>query len=127
MSVRNAVSGILSQVKNSESIELRMLGQEMKIVGVSFEGRQSHIGNIDSRTKIKLVREPHNVYDPNKAAIAVVCEDSGVKLGYISRKYNVALSRLMDKGEKLTARIKRVITALGTDTNGVVIVVDKEK
>jgi hypothetical protein len=102
-----------------------MLGVEMKVVGVSFEGRQNHLDKIDSRTPVSLIREPNNPHD--KSAIAVVRNDNGVKLGYISRKFNVPLAKLLDKGTELKARIKRTVSAQHTDMSGLVIVIEKKE
>lgn len=124
-SLRDTVSNVLHQVRNSESFDTRMLGVEMKVVGVSFEGRQNHLDKIDSRTPISLSREPNNPYD--KSAIAVVRADNGVKLGYISKKYNTPLAKLLDKGTELKARIKRTVSALNTDMSGLIIVIDKKE
>lgn len=50
---------------------------------------------------LHLVREPDNSYDPR----AVRIDWNGEKLGYLPRMDNAAASQLLDRGERLTARI----------------------
>lgn len=54
---------------------------------------------------LALVREPENPYDPD--AIAVLLADR--KVGYIPRRHNAVLARLMDAGKRLCARVERVL------------------
>ena len=65
-----------------------------------------HVDNIETHLKkmkpgqrLTLLREPENPYD--KRAILVM--DEAFKLGYIPRKQNGILSRLMDAGKYLYA------------------------
>jgi hypothetical protein len=52
-----------------------------------------------------LVREPDNPYD----AKAIRVEWQGHKLGYVPRRENADIARLMDKGAILQARISRLV------------------
>ncbi|MBQ4479137.1 MAG: HIRAN domain-containing protein [Victivallales bacterium] len=55
---------------------------ELKVAGVTFEGRQEILkGMMGAPRLARLVREPDNKYDPN--AIAVVA--NGQKIGYIPK------------------------------------------
>jgi hypothetical protein len=54
---------------------------------------------------LTLVREPENPYDLS----AVRVDWSGHKLGYIPRTQNAAVARQMDRGNKLEARITKLI------------------
>jgi hypothetical protein len=56
---------------------------------------------------LELVREPQNAYD----ARAVRVEWRGVKLGYVPRRDNEAVARLLDRGNPLEARITRLSTS----------------
>ncbi len=67
---------------------------DTKIVGVTFEGRQSVCAGLFSGARLSLVREPYNAYDPN--AIAVLFENE--KCGYISKSLASKLAPLMDGG-----------------------------
>ena len=53
---------------------------------------------------LTLVREPDNGYD----RLAIRVEWHGTKLGYVPRRDNAALARLLDKGVVLHARIIRL-------------------
>jgi hypothetical protein len=50
---------------------------------------------------LKLVREPDNRYDANAVAVQV----RRYRIGYLPRAENTTISQLMDRGEKLSARI----------------------
>lgn len=54
---------------------------------------------------LTLVREPGNPYD----AKAVRVDWKGRKLGYVPRRENADIARLMDRGAKLEARISRLL------------------
>ena len=54
-----------------------------------------------------LLREPGNSWD--RLAIAVLWHNH--KLGYVPRRENMALARLMDHGTLLSARIVRLVQA----------------
>ncbi len=56
---------------------------------------------------LELVREPQNAYDPR----AVRVEWHGIKLGYVPRRDNEAVARLLDRGNRLEARITRLSTS----------------
>ncbi len=55
--------------------------------------------------RLALVREPDNPYDAN----AVRVEWTGRKLGYVPRTENAALAWAMDRGERVSARISRLM------------------
>ena len=59
--------------------------------------------------RLDLIREPDNPFDP----CAVRVEWRGRKLGYLPRAQNVAIARLLDRGEPLEVRIKAL--RLGPD------------
>ena len=50
------------------------------------------------------MRESENVYDPQ----AVRVEWRGVKLGYVPRRDNAAVARMLDNGIGMNARITRL-------------------
>ncbi len=55
--------------------------------------------------KIKLKREPDNVYDKYAIELFTV---KGEKIGYIPAKTNKIFARLMDGGKMLTAEVRTV-------------------
>jgi hypothetical protein len=54
--------------------------------------------------ELKLVREPQNPFDP--AAVAIYFRND--KLGYVPRGENDRLAGMLDRGERLSARIRRL-------------------
>jgi hypothetical protein len=72
-------------------------------------GFQYHVGKklwpqMQVGDALTLVREPDNPHD----ARAVRVEWRGHKLGYVPRRENADVARLMDGGQTLTARIARL-------------------
>ena len=55
--------------------------------------------------KLNLVRESINQYDPN--AVAVYFRND--KLGYLPRRENATIAQMLDRGERLDARIVRLL------------------
>lgn len=51
---------------------------------------------------LSLVREPQNRYDPR----AVRVDWHGQKLGYMPRRDNAAVAQLLDRGQRLSTRIR---------------------
>lgn len=54
--------------------------------------------------RLDLVREPGNPYDEQ----AVRVEWKGCKLGYVPRTENATVAQMLDRGERLTARIAQL-------------------
>ena len=70
-----------------------------KIVGVTFEGRQTMCVKLYEDAKLSLVRERNNPHDSN--AIGVLFE--GQKCGYISKDLTTELAPCIDEGIALEA------------------------
>jgi hypothetical protein len=66
---------------------------------------EDELDELDDSPVFDLVREPNNPYD--EFAIRVQTK-KGRKLGYIPRKQNEALARLMDAGRELYAELVSV-------------------
>jgi hypothetical protein len=82
------------------------MNNKTKVVGVTFEGRQKTIKDINVMVdKLIAEREPNNPYDPNAIAIYVIKPNGEKKsVGYIdSSKTGLAakLSAEIDAGKKL--------------------------
>ena len=58
--------------------------------------------HLNIEDKLDFFREPDNPYDPKAI---VIRNAQGVKIGYVPKADNVILSRLMDAGKLLFARI----------------------
>lgn len=52
--------------------------------------------------KLKFLREPDNVYDPQAIMVQTI---DGTKIAYVPRKDNVVFARLMDAGKVLFGKI----------------------
>ena len=65
-----------------------------------YEGREAWPG-LQVGDRLELLREPDNPYDAN----AVRVRWRGRMLGYVPRRDNAAVARLMDRGTALEARI----------------------
>lgn len=74
---------------------------KLKVVGVTFEGRQEIIKQLNKNDVITIRREPSNRFDIN--AIAVWSEKGQV--GYIGKDYATILAPMMDAGTKFEATI----------------------
>lgn len=83
---------------------------KLKVVGVTFEGRQEIIKQLNKSDIITLRREPTNKFDTN--AIAVWSEKGQV--GYIGKDYSSILAPMMDAGTQLEATIATVDEYKGT-------------
>jgi single-stranded-DNA-specific exonuclease len=70
-----------------------------KIVGVTFEGRQSVIAGLVPGYRLELSRRPENPFDPN--AIAVCYGD--LQLGFLRREIALRIAPKIDAGERYTA------------------------
>jgi single-stranded-DNA-specific exonuclease len=75
-----------------------------KIVGVSFEGRQSVIAGLAPGDRLELERRPENPFDAN--AIAVCYGD--LQLGFLRREIALRIAPLIDAGERYTAVVTDV-------------------
>jgi len=65
-----------------------------RVVGVTFEGRQSVIVRLTYGNKLYLVREPDNPHDSN--AIKVVWEKTGEQVGYINKNLAKDIAHIID-------------------------------
>ena len=74
---------------------------KLKVVGVTFEGRQEIIKQLDLSSTITIRREPTNKFDKN--AIMVMSEKG--QIGYIGKDYATILAPMMDGGTQFNADI----------------------
>ena len=73
-----------------------------KVAGVTFEGRQDIIKNLESGTPLVFERDPENKFDKN--AVKVLAE--GKHIGFLPRGSWVANE--MDQGVKFNASISQI-------------------
>lgn len=77
--------------------------EKTKVVGVTFEGRQGTIANINEMMdRLVAIREPDNPYDKNAIGVFVKKMNGTKKsVGYINRGLAAQLSPKIDEGKEL--------------------------
>ena len=95
-----------------------------KAVGVTFEGRQDVVSQLQAGDELLLERDYENDYDPNAVAIL---RENGDQLGYIRRQIAAHIAPLMDEGVGYSARVLDVTGGEDDRSFGVNIQVDREK
>jgi hypothetical protein len=81
---------------------------ETKVVGVTYEGRQKAIADMEENEKILLVREPDNPFDCNAIAVKRI---NGRCIGYLPREEAAGLAGKFDIYGKAVSG--KVIAILG--------------
>lgn len=94
-----------------------------KIVGVTFEERQTLLGQVREGDRLRLRREPANPHDPH--AIQVTMHDGRV-LGYLNAHLAGRLGPSVDAGARYTVIASRV-TGGGDRTLGLNIYLEKQE
>ena len=89
---------------HEKGAEHELLIQESSVAGFQYHDGESVWSRLSAGDSIELLREPANPYD--RRAVAVYWGES--KLGYVPRAANAACCQMLDRGERLTARIKRL-------------------
>lgn len=82
----------------------RVLIQELPVAGFQFHEGDYVWSSLRVGQTIKLAREPSNIHD----SLAVAVYSGGAQLGYVPRAENAVVARMMDRGERLEARIERL-------------------
>jgi hypothetical protein len=81
-----------------------ILLQDSPLAGFQYHAGRTLWPQMQVGDALTLVREPDNPHD----ARAVRVEWRGHKIGYVPRRENADVARLMDRGQALTARIVRL-------------------
>lgn len=85
-------------------VRRRVLIQESSVAGFQYHEGERLWRELREDDALTLAREPANPYDP----MAVRVDRQGQKLGYVPRVENTAVAQMLDRGERLTARIVRL-------------------
>ena len=85
-------------------VTAQMLVQSSPLAGFQYYAGKAMWDEMHEGDALTLVREPDNVYD----ARAVRVEWQGRKLGYVPRRDNTAVARMLDNGTAMNARITRL-------------------
>lgn len=93
------------QVNLAHAAAIRILVQSSPLAGFQYHAGGEHWSHLAVGDALQLLREPDNPHDDK----AVRVEWRGFKLGYLPRKENRAVAAAMDAGERVDARIARLI------------------
>lgn len=88
----------------SAETETHILLQDSPLAGFQYHQGKALWHEMKVGDRLDLIREPDNKYD----ARAVRVEWRGLKLGYVPRRENADISRLMDNGARIEAKITRL-------------------
>ena len=88
-------------------IDSAILIQDSPLAGFQFHAGKAVWKELRVGDELALVREPDNPHDPR----AVRVDWRGRKLGYVPRRENADVARLLDRGAPLAARISRLTTS----------------
>ena len=91
----------LSQPNSKKDIR-DVLIQTSPIAGFQYYQGELFWEELTAGDPFQLIRELDNSYDENAVAIY----RGGVKLGYLPRVENIAVARMMDKGQRIDALIE---------------------
>jgi hypothetical protein len=89
----------------AEQVSERILLQASPLAGFQYHAAKQVWDELREGDALALVREPDNAYDPR--AVKVLWH--GTMLGYVPRRDNEAVARLLDRGALLEARITRLV------------------
>ena len=84
---------------------VRAMGFYTKVVGVTYENRQSYIKDMKIGDDILLVRDYNNPHDKN--AIRVVNE-AGYQIGFLSKELALQLALSFEKGITYKAKVSNI-------------------
>jgi hypothetical protein len=99
-----AAAGVALAGRASATPRPRRLIQESPLAGFQYHTGERLWNELREGNALDLVREPGNPYDPRAVRVDWKTE----KLGYLPRIENTAVSQMLDRGERLTARIARL-------------------
>lgn len=88
----------------SAQVAAHILLQDSPLAGFQYHAGKALWPQMQVGDALSLVREPDNPHD----ARAVRVEWRGHKIGYVPRRENADVARLMDRGQVLEARIARL-------------------
>lgn len=96
--------GLICGYVHAAEVTAQILVQSSPLAGFQYYAGKANWNEIREGDALTLVREPDNPHD----ALAVRVDWQGVKLGYVPRRDNATLARLMDRGTQLNATIVRL-------------------
>jgi len=85
-------------------VTAHILLQDSPLAGFQYHAGKAVWPDLRVGDALTLAREPDNPHDPR----AVRVDWHGLKLGYVPRRDNADVARLLDNGQPLVARISRL-------------------
>lgn len=79
----------------------------IRVVGVTYEGRQAKIAGLLLSDPVRIVPEPDNPYDPNALAVHVAHEGKVEHVGYIPRDMAAEIAPIID-GEAFMCAVAEI-------------------
>lgn len=79
----------------------------VKVSGVTYEGRQEHLAKLEGNEPVRLVPEPTNAYDPNAIAVMIAVKGDVLHCGYIPKELAAQIAPVME-GESFDCSIEAV-------------------
>lgn len=79
----------------------------IKVAGVTFEGRQLIIAELSGNEPCKIVPEPENKYDRNALAVYVAHKSGVFHVGYIPKEYAAEIAPHLE-GESVVGAVSEV-------------------
>lgn len=89
----------------SAEAQAHILLQDSPLAGFQYHHGKQLWNALKPGDTLILTREPDNFYDSK----AIRVDWQGLKLGYVPRRENTEIARMMDNGARLEARITRLV------------------
>lgn len=94
----------------------------IRVAGVTFEGRQDIISRMQGQEVVRIEPEPQNPYDPNALAVKVAFPPESkwgiAHVGYIPKDMAAIISPVLD-GESLMVEIAEITGGFETYNGGI--------
>ena len=88
----------------TQNVSIRSI--QARVVGVTFEGRQTVVSQLQVGETVLLVRDPYNPYDPSAVK---VLRQNGHQIGFLDRYLAAELSSQLDhKSEPVKAIVLEI-------------------
>lgn len=97
--------GVLVRPARAHIPSSNILIQESPLAGFQHHKGEHLWSFLQPGEPLRLVRETTNTYDANAVAVYF----RGDKLGYVPRRENAAVAQMLDRGQRLEARIVRLL------------------
>ena len=89
-----------------------------RVAGVTFEGRQDVIAQVEKQTPVRLVRDRRNEHDFYAVEVQVNLDGEWRQAGFIPNPMCRMISKNLDNGTKLGASVHRVTGGMVSEFTG---------